>query len=409
MRKEPIVFHVADIHYRDADYDEIKKCVDFLVKKVQNVNPDLIIISGDIFDRQDIKIDSKSARAVISQLKQMSLTAPIAIIIGTPSHDGTSAKIMRHIHAKHTIWVSDKPEQLYLYGHKLTSICKANAIPDITISQLPTPTKKIIDISDGIAASNEKLIKTIDLQMNKFKTKANVANAKWHILNGHFSIAGAKISPTQLLIGNDIEISHEQLISSGADIIMLGHIHYHQKIYGNIFYSGSIYRKTFGELDNKGFYMHKFTKTGIVSTFYKTPARMLLKYDFNFTRKNSKLEPTEFNQEILSTVDKNIKNAWIKITIEVYQDEARAIDILEIHDILTYDRKANKATINIIRKPRINIRAEKILKLTMFEDKIRELANMRDEEIQSGVIKKARMLESFTEDKILEHVLKEFN
>jgi len=69
MRKEPIVFHVADIHYRDADYDEIKKCVDFLVKKVQNVNPDLIIISGDIFDRQDIKIDSKSARAVISQLK----------------------------------------------------------------------------------------------------------------------------------------------------------------------------------------------------------------------------------------------------------------------------------------------------------------------------------------------------
>ena len=119
MRKSIKIAHIADIHYRDKDYDEVKKCLDSIIKRIHSINPDLVVISGDLFDSKNIELDSRSVRTAVKQLKQLSIAAPVSIVIGTTSHDGKAAKIMRHINSRNAIWVSDKAEQVYLYGKKI--------------------------------------------------------------------------------------------------------------------------------------------------------------------------------------------------------------------------------------------------------------------------------------------------
>ena len=406
MRKSIKIAHIADIHYRDKDYDEVKKCLDSIIKRIHSINPDLVVISGDLFDSKNIELDSRSVRTAVKQLKQLSIAAPVSIVIGTTSHDGKAAKIMRHINSRNAIWVSDKAEQVYLYGKKISTTIPSSITPDIAISQLPSITKQNMDITGGLKQSNNKVDEFIDKVTSKFRTSAEKSKANIHILNGHFQIKGSKISPTQIITGHDIEISKEQLMQSNADLIMLGHIHFHQKIGSNIFYSGSIYRKDFGETDIKGFYIHEISgNKSIDSVFFKTPTRKMLKYDFNFTGKRN-IDPEEYNGIILDKIPKKLKNAHVKVSITVYQDEADLINTEEIKEIIIDNRKAERIKMRVLRKPRVNIRAEKLLSLVSFEEKIRELAKIRDEDLDRDIIAKVRMLESFSEDELMERVIK---
>ena len=93
------ILHFADVHARDKDIEEIEKCLNFIVETAKAESPDIIINSGDTFDSAGIKADSLSAKLIFKTFKELADIAPVAVIIGTPSHDGQVAETLEYIKA----------------------------------------------------------------------------------------------------------------------------------------------------------------------------------------------------------------------------------------------------------------------------------------------------------------------
>ena len=397
------ILHMADVHYRDKDYLEIQQCMELIISIANKEQPTAIIVAGDIFDRQDIKVDSDSARIVINQFKTLSAIAPVAIILGTPSHDGRAPLILNQLRSqRYPIWVSDVPQQLYLLDGIFVTGLTPRQKPDIIISQFPTPTKRTLAANGQAAISNNELLDDISNTLKSFAETAKQYRNVFHVLSGHFHVSGARINETQVLIGNDVEIPRECLKFANADLYCIGHIHQNQKLWDNVFYSGSVIRNNFGELTPKGFYIHEWDITsGIDSRFIETPARMLIDKSFDFTDE-ADIDKSDFNNHIIEACNEKIPNGKIKISIDVYQDMAIHIDWKLINLAVMKKTGAEKIIFNIIRKPRMNIETEKILKIASLEGKIKELAKIREEILPEGITEKTRMLESAQPDDVVD-------
>ncbi len=104
------ILHSADWHCRDDDLDEVKKCLGTLINAVKDEVPDMVMMPGDVFDSRHVKLDSQSAKLILEIVQEIANLAPIAIVAGTPSHDGTTVEALRYIMAKYPVWVSTVPQ-----------------------------------------------------------------------------------------------------------------------------------------------------------------------------------------------------------------------------------------------------------------------------------------------------------
>jgi len=256
------IIHFGDIHYNEKDYQEIDKCMSFIIEKCIEGKPDVIICPGDIINSQYLGADTKSMKAVQTQFRELSDIAPIAVVAGTFSHDGLAPELLRSVAGKYPIWVSTKPEQIILcktpgqifWAKSNSTTLTINAI--LVVTQIPPPTKEHWKNKQGPEKDNKNISQAMGAIFTKFGEMAKHHECP-HILNGHFSMQGSMISDSQMLPGGDIEIGKDILYMANACAYLLGHIHHKQIINDNIFYAGSIFRKNFGERDDdKGFFIH---------------------------------------------------------------------------------------------------------------------------------------------------------
>jgi len=398
------ILHFADIHARDNDIDEIEKCLNAIVQAGWNHSPDLIVCVGDIFDSQNVKLDSKAAKLIFNVFTQLADIAPVAVVIGTPSHDGTAAEVLKHVKAKHQIRVSKRPEQFLLVRRNNGAsfiddpmLAEDDGVMAV-ISMVPTPTKQFFNSASDIKGSDNEIAQAMGQMFGGFGARAAGFPGVPHILVGHFQVGGAFISETQQLAGLDIEISKEQIGYAQANVVMLGHIHLRQQIGINIFYSGSIYRKDFGELDIKGFYIHEIDWAGAVTSRpVETPTKKLIKISKDFTSRNHIEEANELI-EITSNDYDDIDGAYIRVELKCYQDEAGKLDKAAIAAI--FDGAAD-VDVRIIRVPRENVRSAHILKLVTLREKLQEMARLKSELVPDSVLMKADFLENMTPDQIM--------
>lgn len=397
------VIHSADWHYKDSDHDEIEKCVDFMIEKAREEKPDLIVVSGDITDSQNLKLDSRSAKTICRQFSELADIAPVVNIIGTPSHDGKSAEILRFVKGKYQIHVSEKPEQLHLSNGQLFvvedfDITVAPYPLDAVITQIPTPTKQFFQADSAIEEGDKAIANAMTAIFGRFGAAARKFACP-HIINGHFQVGGAFISEKQQLIGRDIEISTDQMAMASAHVTCLGHIHLQQRMKDNIYYAGSIYRKTFGETEEKGFYIHEIDGLITKSLFIETPTVKKLTIREDFTKEENF---AELDAVLYSYGPDDLKDAHVKVEFKIWQDE-QSINKVNIEEFLKTGG-AEHVIVNLIRIPRETVRAANVLKLSSLRDKIQEMAALRLEEIDIEVLRKADLLESSSPDELLQVV-----
>lgn len=393
--------HAADWHCRDDDLDEAKKCLEFLVKTAKDEQPDIIVIAGDIFNSRHVKLESESTKLVFDVIYELANLSPVAIVIGTPSHEGTTVEALKYIKARYPIWVSTVPEQIYLCEGDLNSdisklLAQDQAPIDAVITLIPPPTKQYFQSMSSIDTTNKEISDAMTAMFAGFGAKAAEFSCP-HILGGHLSIGGAFVSNSQQLIGVDIEVSTDQLSLANATVNALGHIHYGQKIGDRTFYSGSLYRVNSGEDEEKGFWIHELSATVLQdSTFIKTPSRRFfkIKQDFTDTQDDFKVP---FTPEILEKV----KGAIVKIEIRVYEDDVAKIDRDGLKQNMA---EAISYSIKIDNVPRMNVRSEAILKMTRLRDKMVEQARLRGEEVPESILLKADKLESESGDDIIDGI-----
>jgi exonuclease SbcD len=386
--------HTCDWHLRDADIFEAEKCLNFLIETAKTDAVDLVVVAGDTFDSQDVKLDSKAAKLAVKTFSALADICPVAVIIGTPSHDGMAAEILRYIRGTYDVYVATSPVQVLLEnGH--FGPCERNEKwgqdPDAVLTLIPAPTKQFFQTNSDIKTADQEIAQAMSALFAGFGATASQLQAP-HVLVGHWNVTGSLISETQTLTGIDIEISPDQMNLAGACVNMLGHIHKSQQIKDNVFYAGSLFPQNWGELDDKGFYIMDIEGRELKDfRFVKTPCRKLIRIQDDLTEKT---------KEDSAAFTADVSGASIRYDITVFQDEAGEIDKDVIRREFLY-RGALDVDIRINRIPRENIRADAVLKAETLRDKIVAMAALREERISDSIQIKADRLENMEPDELV--------
>jgi len=394
--------HTADWHLRDADIEEAGKCLDRVVERAGTEEVDLTVIAGDVFDSRDIRMDSNAARLAIKTISALADIAPVAVVLGTPSHDGSAPEILRYAKGKYDVFVASRPQQVYLEDGFFFARPAGGREPECVLTLMPQPTKQFFQTNSDIKTADQEIGAAMSQVFAGFGAMAAEYNTP-HILVYHGGISGAKISNGQTLTGQDIEVSIEQLNLTGAHLHLCGHIHLPQQVWATTFYSGSLYAKDWGENHKHGFYVHELIDAkeedcdgsirdiGPVfrSCFIETPTRKLSRFKFDQTEGEEITVPFE-----------DIAGSSVRLDVTSWQDQAATID----KDAITENLKrwgALDVDIRIIRKPRETVRSEAVLKVDRLRDKLIAMAELKGEIVPESILQKADKLETMQADELI--------
>lgn len=383
-----VILHFGDIHFRNDLLAEIVKCVEFVAMTAEStIRPDVIVISGDVFDERQT-YDSPAFLAADRYIRRLSRAAPVLIVKGTPSHDGQTLKFFEN----ERVYVSEMPEQVFLTQR---GFIKSNGIvPEYAkalFSCMPSISKtSIAAISKG--GLTETTFNTVELIRDVLRgwgeVNARVGTSIPTVLVGHLSVTGATLSTGQQMVGREIELGVGDLRTAQADLVCLGHIHRVQN-WGEVYYSGSITRLNFGEAEEKGFWVHRFDSQckKIISEFIKTPAREMMTLDCDALP----------SIDALPLVP---EGACVRLRYRVSEEDVHKVDEKALREKLSVMGTA-EITIEKTVAPRQRIRAEGISGLVSLEEKLRKWAEISGVDISDGVFKKLEMLE--TDDAFISH------
>jgi DNA repair exonuclease SbcCD nuclease subunit len=376
------ILHLADLHIREKNIEEIATVMQFIIDRAEAEKVDLIVIAGDAFDSRDIKLDSRAAKLAIQTISALADIAPVAVVVGTPSHDGTAPEVLRYARGKYTVHVSSAPEQIFLTDGDLRKSPGTYVKPSAVLTMIPQFTKQYFN-SGSITESNESISQAMNGIFAGFGSAAAPYERIPHVLIGHWNVSGARLSTGQTLTGQDIDISVDQMSLTGASAHLLGHIHMPQQMGDRTFYGGSPYPLTWGETEDKGFWLHEFDADDLYkSEFVKTPCRKLIRFAYDMTA----------GEEVSVSLD-NVRGASVRVDITTWQDEAVTIE----KDVIrtTIERAgALDADIRIIRIPRQTVRSESVLKVETLRDKLIAMAALKDETVPESILEKADELEA---------------
>lgn len=391
------IIHTADWHI-DANLIEAGRCLQFLCNQASEIQPDLIVVAGDMFNSADIRLDSEAARLAMSTIVTLKSYSKhgVLILIGTPSHDGLAAKIFDGIDK---VMVADKPNSIIFHT-------PGEDWDRFVVSVLPQPTKQYLEsrLSGDIEDVNRAMSEALTSICAGFGIASQENPPGPHICVGHFSVRGAHISPTQQMMGYDIELSSNQLDLANAEVWCLGHIHHAQEVAPGAYYSGSLFRVDFGERDSRpGFFIHGIEAGAegweVESVFMETPASSMAKQAYDITEGLE--DPDEIYHDKLEIADK------MQIELKCYADQTDLIDVEKYRQDLI-DRGAKEVDIIIQRIPRPNIRSAKILAVESLREKLIARAELTDDEVAPGILEKADLIETMKAEAVLNVIKKQF-
>lgn len=275
------VLHTADWHlgaYVGPQCDDIYGklvhtciCLDTLVNTAREEQPDLILIAGDIFHAAKVWADRALAevRVAAMYINRLAQFAPVAVLYGTPSHDGEGQfETLREM----------TPGVTYFTEPGIKDILTNSGI--IQVAGLPGFDKGHFRANfPGLSAEEENRVMTDALVSILSGLSAQVDPQKPAILMAHHTVVGCDLDNGQssLFLQNELVLPLAALNNSAFDLVCLGHIHRAQLVHPaekHIFYAGSIDAYNFNdEGHKKGFWIHEFANCPSAHRFIETPAR----------------------------------------------------------------------------------------------------------------------------------------
>lgn len=396
------ILHTADWHLRDRDIEECSACLSFLVETAEAEAVNLVVIAGDIFHSQDVKDDSASTRLAFKTVSALADIAPVAIVLGTPSHDGKAPEILRFAKGKFDIHVSSIPEQIYLEDGFFFDRPAGDREPDAVLSMIPTITKQYFQTVSGIAGADQEIGAAMSGLFLGFGAQAEYKAA--HILVGHWNVNGCRLANGQIRTGMDIEVSVDQMNLSQCDIGLLGHIHASQVLGGKYYYSGPIYSTKIDEVGPMGFWVHLINEwdeqqpSG--SRFIETPCRRTVRVVADLT---PDLTETEKSDLYYHGHEDNIDGASVRIDLTVWQDETGSYDkkLIEEHYL---SLGALSVDVRITPIPRVTVRAAAVLEAGRLRAKVAKRAELNGDILDAETLDMCDSLEDMTGEEILKGV-----
>lgn len=381
--------HLADLHFsiKQEKLDEMLRCGASALQSLRAEKPDLIVLAGDTVDEHDgaIRIDSDTARAAIQFVLACADIAPVAIVLGTPSHDRKTPALFRELRGNNPIYVADCIEMASLveidngYDHSSTwpdgdyffplDADHHGGATKAVLTFLPSPDKaRIIGTYGGTSKQLTTMAAKEVLQdalAYLGEVNDQVPPGIPRILVGHGMITGAEYSTGAVSTGEDLEYGIHDLNQTGTDYKAFGHVHKFQEFPGNIVYAGSLGRLNYGEQETKGFVMVEFEGNTVVQKrFIETPARRFLFLETAW--ENGGLAAIE--AEIVRGLAE-CSGADVRLRYSIPEEERHSINRLEVADRFSNaGARIVKIEPNII--PKIRQRAAGISSIATLPEKI---------------------------------------
>lgn len=224
---------IADVHWGAMDGNKLYSELELVMDKIKETfkkekRLDLIVFAGDYFDTK-LSLNSKNARLSIRYIKRIldevsQYNTAVRMVKGTHSHDNDQLDILNNL--------------LIDYNLKIINTVSSEVINNRKILYLP----------------EEYLDDVNEYYMDWFKDTYDYTFGHGMFKEVGF-VALTQISETT---HNKAPVFDSKLLSSITKYaVIFGHIHITQKIRERIFYTGSFTRYTFGEENDKGFFILK--------------------------------------------------------------------------------------------------------------------------------------------------------
>lgn len=250
---------------------DIYDCLHFMTEKAKEEQPDIIVISGDIFHAAKVWADRglNETYNAINIIKGLSEIAPVCVLRGTPNHDGDEQfKMMQEVFKEDpAITIFDTPRA------EVISTRSGN----INVAALPGFDRGVFRAKfPGLSKEEENQVFTEELGKIVLSLKAMCQPAYNSILLTHYTVPGCNTESgqTQFLAQYEPVLLPEALDAAGFDLVALGHIHRPQQVTSclNTYYAGAINALNFNdEGQERGFWIHDFEYG--THDFIKTPHR----------------------------------------------------------------------------------------------------------------------------------------
>lgn len=247
------------------------KCLEFMVEVAKEEIPDLVCVSGDIFDREQIGPVRYSDEMIEATkvIEDLSKFAKFVIVMrGTPNHDGGGQfrvleKMLSH---NKKVMVVTTPHVIH------TPIADIACIPGFDKQEFRAK-------FPGLSADEENHVWTENISNMVMGLRSQCTDDVPAILMAHYTVPGCNMESGQTSFFTNFEpvIPREALQAANFEAVLLGHIHRPQILGGlhNIFYSGAINTLNFNDEDQtRGFWIHNFDSCRLMKgDFIETPYR----------------------------------------------------------------------------------------------------------------------------------------
>ncbi len=257
------------------------KCLSSMVKRAQIEQPDLIVISGDTFHAAKVWADRglNETYNAINIIKKLSEIAPVAILRGTPNHDGDEQfKMLQNV-------LVDEPA-ITLYDQPTVSRIDTKS-GTVFVAAVPGFERGTFRAKfPGLSKEEENQVFTDELGKIVLGLKAMCNPDFTTILLAHYTVPGCNTESGQIQFFSQFEpvIMPEILDAANYDLVALGHIHRPQQVPSckNTYYSGAINALNFNdEGQERGFWIHDLKAD--THEFIKTPSREFITFKFTDT------------------------------------------------------------------------------------------------------------------------------
>ncbi|MDO9529665.1 MAG: metallophosphoesterase [Syntrophales bacterium] len=393
------ILHTGDLHFDNPPQllAEIVKCSNHLISVAIGEQPDLIAVAGDTF-HDSVELGSPASLTAMKFIQQCADIAPVVVIRGTTTHDAEgSVNALAKLKGKNSIFVTDRPEQVYLLdsGQFVTNLATYDK-PVALLSLLPSVTKANVVNGNGngnqsTQRSNEQtadLLRDILVAWGEVNQSIRLSRGSTSgipaIMVGHFTVTGSVLPTGHQMIGKELELTVGDLRLAGANLVCLGHIHKSQS-WGEISYCGSITRLNYGDAgDHKGFYIHELSKQELASRFIETPARVM-----RVVKPMNDIPSTDDLGDIAA-------GDCVKLTFEISEEDLSKVNEEAIRQA-ALAKGAAEIKIEKIIIPKNTVRAEGISRLKNAEDKLRKWAELTGVEVNENMLKKLSDLETIND------------
>lgn len=222
-------FHLDEDHY----FSDTAHCLDWFAADAVRASVDFFVINGDL---TTYKGTIKERNLWVDRLVEMANNAPVILIAGNHGAElEGDLYVFGRARGKYQIYLCTEPEFIEL--------------DEASVAVFPYPRKA------GMSGNEHSLGEAFAQQLDGFNRRFDQRPERNKLFFGHFGVAGARVSSGQPLVGRCAEYPLDPLRNLKAQYVGLSHVHLRQQLAPRIWYSGSLSRCDYSEVEDKGYHL----------------------------------------------------------------------------------------------------------------------------------------------------------